>query len=857
MLFLAVLSVASLTKAEDDACRLLGPLATSPLFQLGDIVIGAIFSIHNSVGGVNPSFTARPDPLICKSLNFRELQFAQTVAFAVDEINTNYDILPGFKVGYKVYDSCGSVSLALMAALDFANGQDIQFSANSSCPTQHFVSAIIGESTSTSSLALASTFATFRIPLISHCATCDCLSNRNEFPSFFRTIPSDSFQTTALVKLMKYFGWSWIGTVRSDNDYGNTGMSAFITKAQKEGICIEYSVSLYRSDSREKLQKIIDIIKTSTSKVVLIFMNTADAMILFKELNSQNVTGIQFVGSEAWVTDPVLISNEEYRFLTGTIGVGIPKKVIPGLEEYLYNINTRKIYTSPLMMEFWEEVFNCTFRKNAGVNEKLCTGLENLRNISHPYTDVSNLRVAYNVYKAVYLAAHAMNNLLPCGKGLEYLYRTDCVKTINIQPWQVANQLKSINFTFKTGEDVYFNENQTANARYDVINWQIKNGKTRIVTIGYYDTSAPNGSTFWINNTRIMWTDGQNNMVPKSVCSDSCTAGTRKAFRKGRPVCCFDCIPCTTGKISNATDAVDCFPCPWKYWPNTGKSQCILKKIDFLSYNEILGTILVVLPVSGAFLTFSVAIIFFHHRRTPIVKANNSELSFLLLFSLTLCFLCSLTFIGEPSDWSCILRHIAFGITFVLCISCILVKTIVVLMAFKASQPGNKIKKWFGPVQQKLSVAASTFVQIVICTLWLTLSPPFLYHNTKLFKDTIILECDVGSPIAFYLVLGYIGLLSGMCFVFAFLARQLPDNFNEAKHITFSMLIFCAVWLTFIPAYISSPGKYIVAVETFAILSSSFGLLLCIFAPKCYIILLNPEKNTRKHLMGKNVSKSL
>ncbi|KAG2462623.1 CASR protein, partial [Polypterus senegalus] len=168
MLFLAVLSVASLTKAEDGACRLLGPLATSPYFQPGDIVIGAIFSIHNSVGGVNPSFTARPDPLVCKSLNYRELQYAQIVAFAVDEINTNYDILPGFKVGYKVYDSCGSGPLALMAALDFTNGQDMEFSTNSSCPTQHFVSAIIGESTSTSSLALASTFAPFRIPLVRH-----------------------------------------------------------------------------------------------------------------------------------------------------------------------------------------------------------------------------------------------------------------------------------------------------------------------------------------------------------------------------------------------------------------------------------------------------------------------------------------------------------------------------------------------------------------------------------------------------------------------------------------------------------------------------------------------------------------
>ena len=29
---------------------------------------------------------------------------------------------------------------------------------------------------------------------VSHVATCSCLGDRNQFPSFFRTIPSDDFQ---------------------------------------------------------------------------------------------------------------------------------------------------------------------------------------------------------------------------------------------------------------------------------------------------------------------------------------------------------------------------------------------------------------------------------------------------------------------------------------------------------------------------------------------------------------------------------------------------------------------------------------------------------------------------------------
>lgn len=299
-------------------------------------------------------------------------------------------------------------------------------------------------------------------------------------------------------------------------------------------------------------------------------------------------------------------------------------------------------------------------------------------------------------------------------------------------------------------------------------------------------------------------------------------------------------------------DSNECTVCPDEFWSSPEKDCCIPKEVEFLSYEEPLGISLTTASIFGTCFCTGVFGVFVHHRHTPVVRANNSELSFLLLLSLKLCFLCVLLFIGQPQLWTCQLRHVVFGISFVLSVSSILVKTIVVVAVFKSSRPeGQNAMKWFGVAQQRGTVLILTAFQAVICTVWLSTASPTPHKNTHYISSKIVFECAVGSVIGFGSLLGYIGLLAAISFLLAFLARNLPDTFNEARFITFSMLIFCAVWLTFVPAYVSSPGKYSVAVEVFAILASSFGLLIAIFAPKCYIILLQPEQNTKKAIMGR------
>ncbi|XP_055369845.1 extracellular calcium-sensing receptor-like [Betta splendens] len=868
------------TETEELVCRQRGDAEKPQLSKDGDIIIGGIWPFYSSWKDRVETYTDKPLPVECISLNFRGFQFAQAMVFAIEEINNSTELLPGISLGYKMYDTCGSIARSVKAALALTNGNEAVSASEALCNKPAQVQAIIGETSSTLCLAIAAVVGPFHIsqvckvsqiiiilvilvmfflgsnfmfyPQISPYATCACLSDKSKYPSFLRTIPSDYYQSRALAQLVKHFGWTWVGAIRSNNDYGNKGMSTFTEAAQRLGICLEYSVAFFRTDPPNKIHMIINILKASTSKVIVAFVSDLDMDVLSHVLSSQNMTGYQWVGSESWMVDSKTAEMDKHHILDGAIGLSIPKAHVKGMREFILDIKPLNSSGNEIFTEFWETLLSCKFKQSASSaeNEKQCTGHENLSGLQHSYTDMSLMPIFNNVYKGVYTVAHALHKIFDCND-------TCNVYNVQLDPLRVRQYFKScktINFMTKEGDEVYFNEDGDPPAKYEIINWQPKeNGVVDFVTVGLYDASLPADKQLSLQNKTLIWRQNST-QLPVSVCSEKCSPGTHKVLQKGKPVCCYDCIRCADGEISNTTDSVTCVQCPPESWSNDNRDMCVKKEAEFLSYEEMMGALLTAASLCGTCMTAVVAFIFFTYRKTPIVRANNSELSFLLLFSLTLCFLCSLTFMGRPSEWSCMLRHTAFGITFVLCMSCVLGKTVVVLMAFRASLPGSNVMKWFGPTQQRLSVLVFTLIQVVICVLWLKISPPFPFKNSKVVKDRIILECALGSAVGFCAVLGYIGFLALFCFVLAFLARKLPDNFNEAKFITFSMLIFCAVWLTFIPSYVSSPGKFSVAVEIFAILSSSFGLLICIFIPKCYIILLKPEKNTKPNMMGRESS---
>ncbi|XP_070591672.1 vomeronasal type-2 receptor 26-like [Erythrolamprus reginae] len=806
-------------------------------YRPGDLLIGGILPLLSSVGSDSPDF--QRDPFLLSKTNsplLKNYQQFLALMFTVTEVNKDLVLLPNITLGFNLYDSWKMERNIFLYSLSLLSTQG-RMVPGYKCDWKDVLLSVIGGDEPKSSRQMASIFSSFKVPQLGvgfHFSPED----RRVYPSFFRINPSKFPECLGLVQLLLYFHWNWVGLVVSESDNGEHFISALMPILKEKEICLVFTQMMkFHFCASPRFNYIFNL--WSKAEIIILFddsslfANVMVVMLAYQERRNALFLRV-WIFTSNWKLNAL---NSEYlsqvlKPFHGALHFQDHTGDASEFSRFLMSLDPLNPQGDSFLPLWWEQVIDCEFQTPGEISEtgaKPCTGKEKLQKVPPYVFETSMTGESYNIYNAIYAVAQALHALRGSGTRLATMRLSD------VQSWQLLPYLKNVQFNNSPGEEVSFSENGLGSARYEILNWLFFPNRSFIpVKIGRIDPGASPGQDLTINSDMIIWATKK---VPFARCGlKRCQAGERRRVPEGKQVCCYQCFPCPEGTISNQTDAAHCEPCLEDQHPNKDKDHCLAKKIHFLSHQETLGYTLALLTLSLSVITLAVLAIFFKYRDTPIVKANNRDLTYILLVSLLLCFLCSFLFIGRPRKLTCLFRQTAFAILFCLAVSSVLAKTVMVVLAFIATKLGNSTRKLLGKPLANSIVIACPLVQAVLCATWLIISPPFP-------------NFDFCSASMFYTVLAYLGFLALVSFIVAFLARKLPDSFNEAKFITFSMLVFCSVWISFLPTYLSTKGKSMVAVEIFSILTSGAGLLVCIFPPKCYIILLRPHLTCRKNMI--------
>nr|XP_060636092.1 vomeronasal type-2 receptor 26-like [Anolis sagrei ordinatus] len=750
-----------------------------------------------------------------------------------------------------------------LAAMEVLSTWD-KFVPNYKCDTQNKLVAVIGGPNSDVCLFMAGILSIYKFPQITY-GSAPLMNEKNQAAFVYRMFPKVVHQYMGILHLMLHFQWSWTGVLYLADNHGERFVHTVLPMFSQRGICFDFIEQLTQmtffsemETMREGLLETAYLVKRSTVNTVIVHgeIQTILTLRLLVEIleyhGDSRISKIWIMTAQMDFTSLLFQRTGGLSFIHGALSISVHTEEISGFHSFLKNRKPNSDPQDGFLKDFWQQAFLCLFPNSSldDHSETMCTGEEKLETLPVSVFELNMTSHSYSIYNAVYAIAHALHDM----SSSVFKHRTDRGKQNlrKLQSWQLHHFLENVSFNNTAGERVSFNDNRDLATGFDVINWVTFNNESFLrVKVGRVDPQIFPNIRFTIHDNTIVWPSKFNQESPSSLCNDNCYPGYSKQRVEGRPFCCYDCIPCPEGKISNERDMDDCCQCPEDHYPNKFKDFCNPKSLTFLTFEEALGTSLASSALFLFCVTAGVLGIFIKHRDTPIVKANNRSLTYTLLLSLLLSFLCALLFIGQPQKMTCLFRQTAFGIIFSVAVSSVLAKTIIVILAFQTTKPVSRLRKWLGKRTAASIILFCLLIQVTICTVWLATFPPFPDFDVNSMAEEVILECNEGSVSMFYCVLGFMGFLSICSFTSAFFARKLPDSFNEAKFITFSMLVFCSVWISFVPTYLSTKGKYTVAVEIFSILASSTGLLGFIFFPKCYIIVMRPDMNIRKQLINR------
>ena len=812
-----------------------------------DIILGGLFTVHRSsaAGGQCSS-----NPILTGT------ERIEAMLYAIDLINSDPYLLPNITIGYDIRDTCMSVNIGLDESIEFVFSDnlchDTCLSNTNSINTS--ITAVIGATVSFVSIPVASLFRLFNLPQVSYSSTSSLLSNRDRYNYFFRTIPSDDQQAQAMIDLIAHFGWDHVSTIYSKNSYGQPGIDEFHRLAKIEKICIDVNEGIDDSFATANYTELANKLFNSSANVVVFFASVHHVIDLLTEIKSaQRNSTRQFlwIASDSWATYRKVA--EFSSIVSGMWGVVPLTTKYDKFEEYYSNLTLGTNLRNPFFTEYYQVFYNCIF----GVN---CT---NDSITEHP-TYEQNSKVPL-VVDAVYSVAHALNNFFKenCKQPLVwYKINQTCVSWTNetrLNGKVLLKYLSNVSFTSPTGNKVMFDKFGNVEGNYRFYNYQKRMSCTNcssmneFVQVGYWNgsISTPQQRITFNTNIRLQFGLNMSGHIVYELNSQcqACNPGFFK--REVVSSCCGTCDPCLGQNFTNTTSSKVCQICSQYMWGNNplnGSNGCVHIEESYLKPSHAWSIVLILLAIIGLLAVVFVSGVFIYFWNTPIVKSSGREQMVLLLTGITLCFLITVVFIPKPSVAVCTLQRIGAWFCFSLIVSAVFIKLIRITRIFLQKNVSSR-PKFISPMYQIMFTFLLVGVQMFLELISLVVVQPsvknMVVNNKENTNDfpTLALQCTTPHIVLLVIQTLYLTALMIASNALAILTIRFPQNFNESKYVAFSTFSFGLIWIAFIITYSTTDAHFQPAVTLLAIQLSALAVLICLFGPRVFIMIVWPSQN--------------
>ncbi|XP_055509480.1 metabotropic glutamate receptor 3 isoform X1 [Leucoraja erinacea] len=808
----------------------------------GDLVLGGLFPVHEKGSGNDECGLVNED---------RGVQRLEAMLFAIDSINRNTYLLPGVKLGVHILDTCSRDTYALEQSLEFVRASLTKVDETEYiCPDGSYaiqdnnplaIAGVIGGSYSSVSIQVANLLRLFQIPQISYASTSAKLSDKSRYDYFARTVPPDFYQAKAMAEILQFFNWTYVSTVASEGDYGETGIEAFEHEARLRNICIATSEKVGRSTTKKTYEDVIqELLHKANANIVVLFTRGDDARELLAAANRLNVSGFTWIASDGWGAQEIVVKGQE-RVANGAITLELASYPIKEFDSYFHRLHPHTNKRNPWFKAFWQQKFHCQLQASRP-RHKLCDHRLSI-NSSNYEQETKVMFVVNAVYSMAHAIHHMQRVLCPNTTRLcqairpldgKILYREYLLKLNFIAPFQPVGDVDS---------EVKFDENGDGIGRYNVFNYQkTLSGRYAYVRVGQW------AKVLSLDTELMHW---PRHRIPTSQCSDPCARNEIKNMQPG-DVCCWICVPCDPHAY--LLDEFTCKDCGPGRWPDEELSGCYDLPEDYIRWGDGWAIGPITISCVGIITTLVVASIFLKHNDTPLIKASGRELCYILLFGVFFSYCMTFFFIAKPSPAICTLRRLGLGTSFAICYSALLTKTNRIARIFNGVKEGTQRPRFISPGSQVFICLSLILVHMVMVLVWLVLeSPGTRRYTIPERRESVILKCNVKDS-SMLMSLSYDVLLVILCTVYAFKTRKCPENFNEAKFIGFTMYTTCIIWLAFLPIFYVTSSDYRVQTTTMCISVSLSGFVVlgCLFAPKVHIIVFQPQKNVTTHRLTMN-----